>query len=112
LEQAHLVLLLPASGAMDDDYFALRVFAEALGGCMSSRLFQEAREKRGLAYSIDAYAEAYSDTGVLGIYAGCQAKDAAELARVTAGEIAALGAKIEDAELARCKAQLKAHLFM
>jgi predicted Zn-dependent peptidase len=112
LEQAHLVILLPAPGAMDDDYFALRVFAEALGGGMSSRLFQEAREKRGLAYSIDAYAEAYSDIGVLGIYAGCRAKDADELARVTAGEIAALGAKIEDAELARCKAQLKAHLFM
>jgi len=112
LEQAHLVILLPAPGAMDDDYFALRLFAEALGGGMSSRLFQEAREKRGLAYSIDAYAEAYSDTGVLGVYAGCQAKDAAELARVTAGEIAALGARIDDAELARCKAQLKAHLFM
>jgi predicted Zn-dependent peptidase len=112
LEQAHLVILLPAPGAMDEDYFALRVFAEALGGGMSSRLFQEAREKRGLAYSIDAYAETYSDAGVLGIYAGCQAKDAAELARVTAQEIAALGAKIDDAELARCKAQLKAHLFM
>ena len=112
LEQAHLVILLPALGAKDDDYFALRLFAEALGGGMSSRLFQEAREKRGLAYSIDAYAETYSDTGVLGVYAGCQAKDAAELARVTAQEIAELGAKIEDAELARCKAQLKAHLFM
>jgi predicted Zn-dependent peptidase len=112
LEQAHLVLLLPASGAMDDDYFALRLFAEALGGGMSSRLFQEAREKRGLAYSIDAYADTYSDTGMLGIYAGCQAKDAAELARVTAGEIAGLAASMSETELARCKAQLKAHLFM
>ncbi|MGE5500401.1 MAG: M16 family metallopeptidase [Ignavibacteriales bacterium] len=112
LEQAHLVILLPAPGAHDGDYFALRLFAEALGGGMSSRLFQEAREKRGLAYSIDAYAETYSDTGVLGVYAGCQAKDAAELARVTAAEIAGLGAQIGDAELARCKAQLKAHLFM
>ncbi len=112
LEQAHLVALLPAPGAMDEDYFALRLFAEALGGGMSSRLFQECREKRGLAYSIDAYAETYSDTGVLGIYAGCQAADAAELARVAAGEVAGLAAAIGDAELARSKAQLKAHLFM
>lgn len=112
LEQAHLVTLLPAPGATDPDFFALRVFAEALGGGMSSRLFQEAREKRGLAYSIDAYAETYSDTGVLGIYAGCRATDAAELARVAAGEIASLAANIGEAELARSKAQLKAHIFM
>src|SRR5690606_18965770 len=112
LEQAHMVVLLPAPGARDEDYFALRLFAEALGGGMSSRLFQEAREKRGLAYAIDAYAETYADTGVLGVYAGCAAGDAAELARVAAGEIAALAARIEDAELARAKAQLKAALFM
>ncbi|HYG28273.1 MAG TPA: pitrilysin family protein [Caulobacteraceae bacterium] len=112
LEQAHLVILLPSVGSADPDYFAVRLFAEALGGGMSSRLFQEAREKRGLAYSIDAYAEAYSDTGVLGVYAGCQAKDAAELARVTAAEIADLASAVTEAELARCKAQLKGHLFM
>ena len=112
LEQAHLVALLPAPGAKDDDYFPLRLFAEALGGGMSSRLFQECRENRGLAYSIDAYAETYSDAGVLGVYAGCQARDAAELARVAAGEIAGLAGQIGEAELARCKAQLKAHLFM
>jgi predicted Zn-dependent peptidase len=112
LEQAHMVAMLPAPGSRDDAYFALRVFAEALGGGMSSRLFQEAREKRGLAYSIDAYADTYADTGLLGVYAGCQAKDAAELARVTAGEIADLSANIGEAELARSKAQLKAHLFM
>jgi predicted Zn-dependent peptidase len=112
LEQAHYVTLLPAPGSKDEAYFALRVFAEALGGGMSSRLFQEAREKRGLAYSIDAYADSYSDVGVLGIYAGCQAKDAGELAKVTAGEIAALAASIGEAELARCKAQLKGNLFM
>jgi predicted Zn-dependent peptidase len=106
------VLLLPAPGARDPDYFALRIFAEALGGGMSSRLFQEAREKRGLAYAIDAYAETYADTGVLGIYAGCAAADAAETARVCAGEIAALATRIDEAELARAKAQLKAGLFM
>jgi predicted Zn-dependent peptidase len=112
LEQAHLVLLLPALGAADPDYFALRIFTEALGGGMSSRLFQEAREKRGLAYNIDAYADTYVDAGVMGVYAGCAAKDAAETARVAAQEIKALAAKIGEAELARCRAQLKASLFM
>lgn len=112
LEQAHVVLLLPAVGAGDPDYFVLRLFAEALGGGMSSRLFQEAREKRGLAYAIDAYADTYADVGMLGIYAGCAAGDAAELARIAAAEIQALSAGVGEAELARAKAQFKASLFM
>jgi predicted Zn-dependent peptidase len=112
LEQAHLVFMLPAVSAREDDYFALRIFAEALGGGMSSRLFQEAREKRGLAYNIDAYADTYADAGALGIYAGCSAADAAETAKVCAEQILGLADKIEDAELARAKAQLKAHMFM
>ncbi len=112
LEQANLVFLLPTVGVRDDDYFALRLFTEILGGGMASRLFQEAREKRGLAYAVDAYSETYDDQGVLGIFAGCAAKDAAELARVAAGEVMALAARVEDAELARAKAQLKSGLFM
>ena len=112
LEQAHLVFMLPACGAREDDYFAMRIFAECLGGGMSSRLFQEAREKRGLAYNIDAYADTYADHGALGIYAGCAASDAVETAKVCAGELLKLADRIEDAELARAKAQLKAHMFM
>jgi predicted Zn-dependent peptidase len=112
LEQAHLVLMLPAPSARDEAYFPIRVFAEALGGGMSSRLFQEARERRGLAYGIDAYADCYQDGGVLGIYAGCAPGDAVELAKVAAGEIMALTQKIDDAELSRAKAQLKSSLFM
>jgi predicted Zn-dependent peptidase len=112
LEQAHIVLMLPAFGARDADYFTLRLFAEALGGGMASRLFQEAREKRGLAYAIDAYAETYADTGVVGVYAGAAAKDAAQLAEVCGRELRALTERIGDDELARCKAQLKAHMFM
>jgi len=112
LEQAQLVFMLPAVSARQDDYFALRIFAEALGGGMSSRLFQEAREKRGLAYNIDAYADTYADAGALGVYAGCAAGDAAETAKVCAEQILALADRIEDAELARAKAQLKAHMFM
>jgi predicted Zn-dependent peptidase len=112
LEQAHLVFMLPAFGARDSRYFALRLFAEALGGGMSSRLFQEAREKLGLAYNIDAYAETYHDTGVLGVYAGCAARDAARTARVCAEQIRALTLLAGEAELARSKAQLKGALFM
>lgn len=112
LEQANLVLLLPAVGVRDPDYFALRLLAEILGGGMASRLFQEAREKRGLAYAIDAYAETYADTGVLGVFAGCAAADAPELARVAAGEIAGMTQAVGEAELARAKAQLKGAMFM
>jgi predicted Zn-dependent peptidase len=112
LEQAHLVLYLPGVGATDPDYFALRLFAEALGGGMSSRLFQEARERLGLAYAIDAFAESYEDAGLLGVYAGCAAKDAAGLADVVAAEILKLAAGPGEAELDRAKAQLKAGLFM
>ena len=112
LEQANVVLLLPAVGVSDDAYFALRLLAEILGGGMASRLFQEARENRGLAYAIDAYSETYADTGVLGVFAGCAARDAAELARVAAGEIAGMLKPVGEAELARAKAQLKGAMFM
>ena len=112
LEQANLVFLLPAVGVKDPDYFALRLFAEILGGGMASRLFQEARERRGLAYAIDAYSETYADQGVLGVFAGCAAEDAEELAKVAAGEIANLAATVTDGELARAKAQLKGSMFM
>jgi predicted Zn-dependent peptidase len=112
LEQAHIVFLLPSPGARDPDYFASRVLVEALGGGMSSRLFQEAREKRGLAYSIDAWADQYADVGVMGVYAGAAAENARELAKVAAGEIHALIVAPTADELARAKAQLKANLFM
>jgi predicted Zn-dependent peptidase len=112
LEQAHLVFFLPGVAAADPDYFAFRLFAEALGGGMSSRLFQEAREKLGLAYAIDAFAETYRETGLLGVYAGCGAGDAAQLADVAAAEILKLADAIDPGELARCQAQLKASLFM
>jgi predicted Zn-dependent peptidase len=112
LEQAHLVFYLPGLGATDPDYFALRLFTEALGGGMSSRLFQEARERLGLAYAIDAFAEAYQETGVVGVYAGCAAKDAAGLAKVVAAEVLRLGEDVTVSELDRAKAQLKASLFM
>jgi len=112
LEQAHVVFMLPAHGVTHPDHWAMRLFAEMLGGGMSSRLFQEARERLGLAYAIDAWAEAYADVGVVGVYAGCAAADAGRLAEVAAGEIRSLAKGPAPAELARAKAQFKASLFM
>jgi predicted Zn-dependent peptidase len=112
LEQSHLVFLLPAPGSRDPDYFAFRLLAEILGGGMSSRLFQEARERLGLAYAIDAYAETYKDTGVMGVYAGCAGADSGKLAVLVAHEIRKLAEGVTPTELNRSKAQLKAGLFM
>ncbi|HEY2050855.1 MAG TPA: pitrilysin family protein [Caulobacteraceae bacterium] len=112
LEQAHLVFLLPGVPILDPAYWAFRLFAEALGGGMSSRLFQDVRERLGLAYAIDAYAEAWSDVGALGVYAGCAAANAGALAEAAAGQVRDLLQRPMAAELARAKAQLKASLFM
>jgi predicted Zn-dependent peptidase len=112
LEQAHVVLMLPGLSRHDPDYFAQSLFTEILGGGMSSRLFQQVREARGLAYAIDAYNESYEDVGAVGVYAGTGAADAAPAARLTAEEIKKLISKVEDGELARAKAQMKGSLFM
>ena len=112
LEQAHMVLLLPGVGVRHPDYWAQRLFAEVLGGGMASRLFQEAREARGLCYAVDAYADAYEDAGLLGVYAGVSDKDAAPMARLAAAEIASLAGGVTAAELARARAQARAQLFM
>jgi predicted Zn-dependent peptidase len=112
LEQAHFVLLLPGATVGGEDYYAGRVFAEALGGGMASRLFQEAREKRGLAYAIDAYAENYADVGLTGVYAGANAADGAALLRVVAEQVRDLAERPGEAEVARAKVQMKSGLFM
>jgi predicted Zn-dependent peptidase len=113
IEQANIVFQLPAPSARDADYAAARLMTEILGGGMASRLFQSAREERGLAYAIDAYHEPYEDIGVLGIYAGAAADRAEELARVCAAELRALAeAGPTAAELSRAKAVLNAGLWM
>ena len=113
IEQANLVFQLPTMGALDPRLPALRLFTEILGGGMASRLFQSAREDRGLAYAIDAYQEAYEDAGLLGIYAGAAADRAVELAEVSAAELLDLAEKgPTDAELSRAKAVLNATLWM
>lgn len=112
LEQANLVFLCPGLAATDPDAWAAQVFVECLGGGMASRLFQEAREDRGLAYAVDAWAEFWADSGLIGVFAGCEAGDASDLARLAVEQMADLAASPEDAELARARAQLKAGQFM
>ena len=113
IEQANIVFQLPAPSAADPAYAAARLMTEILGGGMASRLFQSAREERGLAYAIDAYHEPYEDAGLLGIYAGAAAERAVELARVCADELKALAETGPTAaELSRAKAVLNAGLWM
>ena len=113
IEQANIVFQLPAPSAADPAYAAARLMTEILGGGMASRLFQSAREERGLAYAIDAYHEPYEDAGILGIYAGAAAERSVELARVCAAELKALAETgPTPAELARAKAVLNAGLWM
>jgi predicted Zn-dependent peptidase len=112
LEQAHLLLGLPAFAYRDDDLYALQVFSAMLGGGMSSRLFQEVRENRGLAYSIFSFASCYRDTGFLGIYAGTGEEDTAELVPVMCEETLKLIEAPTEPELLRARAQLKASLMM
>jgi predicted Zn-dependent peptidase len=112
LEQIHVCLALEGVPYHDPDHFALQVLSTALGGGMSSRLFQEAREERGLCYSVFSFAAAFADTGQLGVYAGTDPEDVAELLQVVADETRALVEGPSEDELARARAQLKASLFM
>ena len=112
LEQAHIAYALPGVSAADPDFYIAQVYVTALGGGMSSRLFQEAREKRGLCYAISAFAQASQDSGTIGIYTGTGENEAAEISAVIAGEMENLAATASDAEVSRAKAQMKSSLMM
>jgi predicted Zn-dependent peptidase len=112
LEQVHVALAMDGLPQRDPALFSLQVFTSALGGGMSSRLFQEVREKRGLCYAIYAFHAPYSDGGMFGLYAGTDATDLPELMRVVVDEIANAAQTIQEAEIARVKAQMKASLLM
>ena len=86
LEQLHLVLGFPGLTLGDPDFYAASVLSTAFGGGMSSRLFQEIREKRGLVYTIHCFAHSYRDGGLFGIYAGTGEDEAAELVPVLCEE--------------------------
>lgn len=112
LEQVHLILGLPAFSYHDKDFHALQVLSVMLGGGMSSRLFQEVREKRGLAYAVFSFAACYGDTGIFGIYAGTGETQTSELVPVICDEFLGLMETPLEQELARARAQLKASMMM
>ncbi|WP_439154711.1 M16 family metallopeptidase [Yoonia sp.] len=112
LEQVHFALALEGPDYRDPMIYTAQIYANALGGGMSSRLFQEVREKRGLCYTILAQAGAYEDTGLTTIYAGTSAEQIAELANVTMDEMKRAADDMSAAEVARARAQMKAGLLM
>jgi predicted Zn-dependent peptidase len=112
LEQVHIALALQGVPVGDAQLHSLQVFTSVLGGGMSSRLFQEVREARGLCYTINAFHMPYSDTGLFALYAGTDEADAPELMRVVIDQIAGATETVDETEVARAKAQLKAGLLM
>jgi predicted Zn-dependent peptidase len=111
LEQAHIVVGFEGLGYDHPDHYAMHIFANAVGGGMSSRLFQEVREKRGLAYSIYAFHWGFSDSGLFGFYAGTGKKDVANLMPVALDCLAEATQNLTEAELHRAKAQMKVSLL-
>ena len=112
LEQVHFALALEGPTYRDPAIYTAQIYASALGGGMSSRLFQEIRENRGLCYTIFAQAGAYEDTGLTTIYAGTSAEQIAELAHLTVDEMKRAADDMTAAEVARARAQMKAGLLM
>ncbi|GGE34692.1 peptidase M16 [Agaricicola taiwanensis] len=107
LEQAHVALVFPGRALVDPATYAIQIYANILGGGMSSRLFQEVREKRGLAYSVYAFHWSYADTGMFGVYAGTGENSLAELMSVTLDEMAETAATLTEREVIRAKAQMR-----
>jgi predicted Zn-dependent peptidase len=113
IEQANLVVGCEALSRTDDRRFALGVLNAAFGGGMSSRLFQEVREKRGLAYSVYSFSAQHADTGMWGIYVGCLPAKADEVLAICAEEITRVAdSGLTDAELARGKGQVRGSIVL
>jgi len=112
LEQVHYLLGFEGLPFDDPDFYAAQVLATVMGGGMSSRLFQEVREKRGLAYSVFAFSSSYVDSGIFGVYAGTGEGDVTELVPVLCDELQRGGHDIDETETARARAQHKASIMM
>jgi predicted Zn-dependent peptidase len=110
-EQVHLVLGFPGQAFKDGAHYPLQIFSSVLGGGLSSRLFQEVREKRGLAYAIDAFHWPFSDCGVFGIGAGTAPEDVGELIEVALSCLRQAAEDTTEAEVARARAQMKVGLL-
>ncbi|MFE6187882.1 M16 family metallopeptidase [Streptomyces sp. NPDC056465] len=106
-EQAHVVLGMPGLARTDERRWALGVLNTALGGGMSSRLFQEVREKRGLAYSVYSYTSGFADCGLFGVYAGCRPSQVHDVLRICRDELDRVAADgLGDEEISRAVGQL------
>lgn len=112
IEQVNLVLGFDGVSYTDPDYYAASVLSTLVGGGMSSRLFQEIREKRGLCYSIYSFTSSYDDGGLFGFYAGTGEDEVEELVPVLCDEIVKVAAGVDEAELMRARAQLKSSILM
>ena len=112
LEQVHIVLGFNGVSFGDEDFYNTAALSTLLGEGMSSRLFQEIREKRGLAYTVFSTAQSFSDGGLFSIYTGTGREDVTKLIPVLCDEIKKATEKISDAEVARARAQLKAGILM
>ena len=112
LEQVHVLLGLQGISYDDPDYHAASVYSTLLGGGMSSRLFQEIREKRGLVYSVYSFMSSFSDGGLFGIYAGTGESEVAEVLPVVCDELVKSTADINEEETERARAQLKSSILM
>jgi predicted Zn-dependent peptidase len=107
-EQAHVILGMPGIARTDDRRWTLAVLNTALGGGMSSRLFQEVREKRGLAYSVYSYTSSFADCGLFGVYAGCRPSQVPDVLKICRDELDKAAAEgLPDEEIARAVGQLK-----
>lgn len=112
LEQSHVVLGFQGISRLDKDFYGAQALSSILGGGMSSRLFQEVREKRGLVYSIYSYHSAYRDDGQFAIYAGTGPDDLPELMPVICEEVLKICDDLGDDEVRRAKTQMRAGLIM
>ena len=112
LEQVHFALGFEGPAYRDPDLYTAQVYTTALGGGMSSRLFQKIREERGLCYSIYAQSGSYDDTGMITIYAGTSDEEIADLCGLTMDELKRAAEDMTEAEVARARAQMKAGLLM
>jgi len=111
-DQAHLALAFAAPAQRDPDYFAARFFSDIVGGGMSSRLFQQVREDRGLAYSIYSQLAPYSDAGLFYVYAATARRESAAAAQLIDETLAAAASSLTEREVERVRTQARAGLLM
>ncbi len=112
IEQSHIAITFNGVSIHHEDYYVHQIAALIAGGSMSSRLFQEVRENRGLAYNISAYASNYNDCGLWGVYASTDPNSVKELVEVTIDELKKMTSDITEKEITTAKAQIKSSLLM